>query len=381
MRAYDLFTRAGTPLARGLYGLEFTPVLDPGDAKPELPIGCFLLDRGNVYGSHPFRPSWSLPCDAAAALQDSRQYVGCCGNCGDIDNLIDPANGSEIGASITDCWLPHSCRFPLEALHAVPRPDLPPGRLFVGVLDGSPLLLGAAGGASFEAVHDALLQRCRQRLAEEAPERAPVDSAISFHEAGDFFARQGGAAAWLFIKYGKGSSPSYPARSPYEKYWRLGFTGSSRSLSGSQLEEIRRLFVFFAERCRRLGQIEAEIHHGDCIGADVEVHRLAREAGLTVILHSTAAAKWKAVELHDRTPGLIHAPSATRGCKTGIADSCDLLIACLDGVRAERMVRHAERLGKPVVLLPRDSKESPDLEAVMGELAIPHIEATEQVPR
>ena len=54
-----------------------------------------------------------------------------------------------------------------------------------------------------------------------------------------------------------------------------------------------------------------------------------------------------------------------------IARLCQVLIACPESSvepypsGSWHCLRHAERLGKPVVLLPRDSEQSPDLDAVM----------------
>lgn len=166
MHAYDLYTRAGTPLARGLYGLKFVPALDPGSGCPELPIGCFLQDDENLFDWFPCKPEWRLPLEAAQELKHDGNYIGCCGNCGDVDNLIDPANGETIGALINDCWTSQYCRIKGNEAQAVPRPDLPPGKLYVGLIQTPehPLLLGIAAGPDLESIHDALENRCRTRL-------------------------------------------------------------------------------------------------------------------------------------------------------------------------------------------------------------------------
>jgi hypothetical protein len=57
---------------------------------------------------------------------------------------------------------------------------------------------------------------------------------------------------------------------------KIGFTGTRDGLSDDQRATVRALLI---------GLCATELHHGDCIGADAEMHGIARELGLKVIGH------------------------------------------------------------------------------------------------
>lgn len=97
------------------------------------------------------------------------------------------------------------------------------------------------------------------------------------------------------------------------------------------------------------------LHHGDCEGADVVVHRAARNLGIPVELHPPSDPKWRAfcegaAVVHDPRP----APERTRT----IVRVTDCLIAAPSSTQ-ERMrgsgtwlaIRAARRLGKPCAVV------------------------------
>ncbi len=59
----------------------------------------------------------------------------------------------------------------------------------------------------------------------------------------------------------------------------IGFTGTRNPLNSKQLEWIyRKLYVYRSS-------LEKEFHHGDCIGADEEAHKIAKELEYETFAH------------------------------------------------------------------------------------------------
>jgi hypothetical protein len=65
----------------------------------------------------------------------------------------------------------------------------------------------------------------------------------------------------------------------------LGFTGTEHGMTPAQLETVRQLF-------RSLPL--THLHHGDCVGADAEAHRLALEVGAWITIHPPLQRKLRA---------------------------------------------------------------------------------------
>lgn len=129
---------------------------------------------------------------------------------------------------------------------------------------------------------------------------------------------------------------------------KVGFTGTSKGMSILQKQALKELL----ERYR-----PEEFHHGDCIGADEEAHRIAVGLNIPVVLHPP------------------HSPHTRAFCKTGIkwkhiakpylvrnheiVDAVDLLIAAPKRIEEElrseiwATVRYAIKLGVSFVVLKR----------------------------
>lgn len=72
----------------------------------------------------------------------------------------------------------------------------------------------------------------------------------------------------------------------------IGFTGTQRGMTDQQSQAVMRILIL--DRDRKDLKVDKHgfasidrgvVHHGDCIGADAEFHRLARRRRFQVILH------------------------------------------------------------------------------------------------
>lgn len=59
----------------------------------------------------------------------------------------------------------------------------------------------------------------------------------------------------------------------------IGFTGTRYGMTTAQIIEVRKIVAMFAG----IGQIEC--HHGDCVGADAQFHRIAHDCGARIEVH------------------------------------------------------------------------------------------------
>jgi hypothetical protein len=60
---------------------------------------------------------------------------------------------------------------------------------------------------------------------------------------------------------------------------RIGFTGTRTGMSVDQYETVRSLLMLAAS------DADVELHHGDCVGADEDVHELCLTLGVPVVIH------------------------------------------------------------------------------------------------
>jgi hypothetical protein len=131
---------------------------------------------------------------------------------------------------------------------------------------------------------------------------------------------------------------------------KIGFTGTSQGMTSKQKAIVRNLL---------LG--EEELHHGDCIGADAEVHEIANGFKILVVIHPPTNPKARA---------FCEAASETReplpylDRNHVIVDETDALVAAPRGPEVQRSgtwatIRYALKQGKPVfIVLPDGSLKS-----------------------
>lgn len=124
---------------------------------------------------------------------------------------------------------------------------------------------------------------------------------------------------------------------------KVGFTGTQRGLTRAQRRAIGLRF--------ELEQPD-EVHHGDCIGADSEVHDLAELVHAYIVVHPPRDPKKRAfrvgAEMRDALP--YHERNEA------IVRECDVLYAAPGGTKelvrsgTWSTIRKARKAGKPVMM-------------------------------
>jgi hypothetical protein len=129
----------------------------------------------------------------------------------------------------------------------------------------------------------------------------------------------------------------------------VGFTGTQVGCSPEQTRALGGLLGAIAASARSRG-LESVLHHGDCVGADDEAHRLALELGYRVVVHPAD---------NDRlalgnTGHELRPPRPYPDRNRAIVDESTCLVACPVGPERPQSwtwatVRYARRAGKPVI--------------------------------
>jgi hypothetical protein len=125
----------------------------------------------------------------------------------------------------------------------------------------------------------------------------------------------------------------------------LGFTGTRKGMSSAQESSTRVLVSKLAPNA---------IHHGDAIGADAQMHVLAMEARVAIIIHPPL----KAADRAFCESGELREPDSYARRNAHIVDESDMLVATPAGPEANargagtwRTVRLAMRQGKAVYVV------------------------------
>lgn len=131
----------------------------------------------------------------------------------------------------------------------------------------------------------------------------------------------------------------------------IGITGSRNGLTAAQREQVRKYLANHAHRI-------VQIHHGDCVGADAELHQIARDLipGVRIIVHPPSNHHHRAYMSGDETrPEKKYADR-----NMSIVNSSHILLAFPAGEEVPRgsgtwlTVRFARAKGKPHIIFRPD---------------------------
>lgn len=126
----------------------------------------------------------------------------------------------------------------------------------------------------------------------------------------------------------------------------MGFTGTQKGMTDKQKYAFERQY-------RELHPLI--FHHGDCLGADAEAHKIVRDIGnaCCIVIHPPTNVTKRAYCVGD-----IH-----RACQEylvrnrEIVDDCNILIAVPSGYREQlrsgtwTTIRYARKVGKPIRII------------------------------
>jgi len=132
---------------------------------------------------------------------------------------------------------------------------------------------------------------------------------------------------------------------------KVGFTGTISGMSEAQRAQV-------IAWLKELGA--AQLHHGDCTGADADAHAIARSLGLEVIVHPPT---------NDKARAFCKGAAAEREPKDylrrnkAIIDETDVLVATPYGPEQRRSgtwatIRYARKRGRACYLVMRDGTVS-----------------------
>ena len=102
---------------------------------------------------------------------------------------------------------------------------------------------------------------------------------------------------------------------------KIGFTGAQKGMTDLQKHTVG---VLLFQHGKVLNdKVEAEFHHGDCVGADAEAHDIAIEHGIDVVIHPPISDKQRAF---CKDAKLVHPEKKYLDRNHDIVDDCNFLI-------------------------------------------------------
>src|SRR5579884_3591768 len=126
---------------------------------------------------------------------------------------------------------------------------------------------------------------------------------------------------------------------------RLGFTGTRRGMTAAQRDRCAALLLRWQP---------AELHHGDALGADAELHQIARENGIRIVVHPANVPQHRAFSNGDR----VEPPRTKRARDRAIVDASDLVLATpappdVEGLESGTWytIQYALFAGEPVIIV------------------------------
>jgi hypothetical protein len=133
---------------------------------------------------------------------------------------------------------------------------------------------------------------------------------------------------------------------------KVGFTGTRHGMNSAQMVAFHSILLGGG----------GELHHGDCVGADVEAARLAKGLGFRIIGHPPSLAGMRAHFPSDEE----REPRAYMVRNQSIVNECEMLIAAPAEDEEQQFggtwatVRKARKAGKPIwLLLPTKGPSGP----------------------
>jgi len=133
---------------------------------------------------------------------------------------------------------------------------------------------------------------------------------------------------------------------------RWGFTGTQRGMTPEQIKVFRRLLEVQHGLAASV-EIRAELHHGDCIGADAKIHDMAVTAGIYPVIHPPTRSFKRAFKQSDD----IRKPLAYLTRNHNIVKETERLMAA-PGEVIEQLhsgtwatIRYARKLKRPICIV------------------------------
>lgn len=124
---------------------------------------------------------------------------------------------------------------------------------------------------------------------------------------------------------------------------KIGFTGTRKGMTEQQRAELVRMLQAYKP---------AEFHHGDCVGADEEAHRLVAKS-TKIIIHPPRDQRYRACMTADK----VHVPKEYLERNHDIVHDTELLIAT-PKEKAEKLrsgtwatIRYAKSIGRTVIVI------------------------------
>ena len=100
----------------------------------------------------------------------------------------------------------------------------------------------------------------------------------------------------------------------------VGFTGSRDGINAKQQNEMTEFLTKFKDHIKC-------VHHGDCVGADVAFHNIAKDLGISISIHPPKDSKLRAY-CEPYGSGKMFAEKDFLQRNHKIVDECGILIAC-----------------------------------------------------
>lgn len=128
---------------------------------------------------------------------------------------------------------------------------------------------------------------------------------------------------------------------------RIGFTGSRKGMTPAQTQKLREVLNKYAYNI-------GEFHHGDCIGADSQAHKIALSMGWNIVLHPPDNDKQRAF-CNDGVH-FAHSPRPYLERNHNVVDQTEVLIAAPSGPEELRSgtwatIRYAKKINRLVIIL------------------------------